>query len=104
MSGYEFTSQELLELSAVPLPANPDCVSRAIDSGIITTADVAKVFTPAEKLATGKDYIELAFQLGQLSHSVENFVRVVRNTRSELIRTPADLERLIGHAGSISSV
>jgi hypothetical protein len=28
MTGYEFTSQELLELSAVPIPANPEALAR----------------------------------------------------------------------------
>jgi hypothetical protein len=32
-TGYEFTSQELLELSAVPIPANADCLARAVQKG-----------------------------------------------------------------------
>ena len=42
MTGYEFTSQELLELSAVQAPANSDCVSRAITDGLIASTDAAK--------------------------------------------------------------
>jgi hypothetical protein len=104
--GYEFTSQELLELSAVPIPANPEAVARALDERIVSSDDAAKVFVApkSERLATAGDYVELAFHMGALSHSVENFLRVARATRSELIATPEDLERLVGRAGSISSV
>jgi uncharacterized protein len=42
--GFEFTSQELLELSAVPIPANTDAVARAIDAGILDDATVSKYF------------------------------------------------------------
>jgi hypothetical protein len=60
-------------------------------------------------LATAGDYVQLAFEMGQLNHSVENFVRVVRGSgRGDLdphrVQTTEDLERLIGLAGSISSV
>ena len=34
--GYEFIKQELLELSAVPVPANPNALARAVDEGLIT--------------------------------------------------------------------
>jgi Caudovirus prohead serine protease len=105
MTGYEFTSQELLELSAVPLPANPECVSRAIDSGIIGADDVAKIFVaPKEELADAKDYIRLAFKLGELSHSVERFKFAVREARG--IASPEDLSRVLGIQahGEIASV
>ena len=45
--GFEFTSMELLELSAVPIPANPQAIARAIDGGLITVADVGRVFVDA---------------------------------------------------------
>lgn len=105
-TGYQFNAMELLELSAVPIPANVEATARAIEKGIITTADAERVFTApkSEELATGKDYIELAFKLGQLSHSVEFFERVMRDAGLVEIRTAEDLEKLVGHAGSISSV
>jgi hypothetical protein len=34
MTGMALTSQELLELSAVPIPANPEAVARAIACGV----------------------------------------------------------------------
>lgn len=33
--GYEFNSQELYELSAVPIPANPEALARAVTSGAV---------------------------------------------------------------------
>jgi hypothetical protein len=94
--GYEFTSMELLELSAVPLPANPECVSRAIDSGIITTDDVAKVFTApqSEGLASAGDYIGIAYNLGKLAHAAERLEAVVRDAAPVL--TVGDLKRIMG--------
>ena len=44
--GYEFTSQELLELSAVRLPANPEALARMQSRGL-AAADLERVFTPA---------------------------------------------------------
>ncbi len=44
--GYEFTSQELLELSAVPIPANPEALARCVQKGF-AEADLARVFAPA---------------------------------------------------------
>jgi len=44
--GYEFTSQELLELSAVSLPANPEALARMQSRGF-AAADLERVFTPA---------------------------------------------------------
>jgi HK97 family phage prohead protease len=94
--GYAFTSQELLELSAVPIPANPDCVSRAIDAGIITTADATKVFAlKSSELASAGDLIGLAFNLGELSQSVKMYKKIVLGQReSDSILTLDDLERL----------
>jgi hypothetical protein len=42
--GYEFTSQELLELSAVPLPANSECLARAVTKGF-AEADLERAFS-----------------------------------------------------------
>lgn len=44
MTGYEFVGQELLELSCVPLPANPSAVARAVGEGVISQADAPKFF------------------------------------------------------------
>ena len=58
----EFTSQELLELSAVPIPANVDAVARALDTGVLTQADVERCFSaPALRSVAG---VELATKRG----------------------------------------
>jgi Caudovirus prohead serine protease len=103
--GYEFTSQELLELSAVPLPANPECVSRAIDSGIITKEDVERIFVrPKDEPATAGDYIGIAFSLGKLAHAAERLDAVVREAKQ--IASPEDLAHVLGIRahGEIGSV
>ena len=73
----EFTSQELLELSAVPIPANVDAVARALDTGVLTQADVERCFSaPALRsvagveLATKEDWASLLVSLEKLTASV----------------------------------
>jgi len=45
--GYEFTSQELLELSAVPIPANPEALAPAACKKVSPRRDLSRVFAPA---------------------------------------------------------
>ena len=45
--GYEFNGQELLELSAVPIPANPEALQRAVAAGI-EQRDLGRVFVRNE--------------------------------------------------------
>jgi uncharacterized protein len=45
VTGWEFTSQELLELSAVPVPANSDALARCVKKGF-AEADLQRVFVP----------------------------------------------------------
>lgn len=46
--GYEFVEQELMELSAVPVPANPDALARAVCKGVISS-DERREFVAAIK-------------------------------------------------------
>jgi len=62
-TGYEFTSQELLELSAVPIPANADCLARAVQKGF-GDADLARVFAPV--MTEAEVYKELA----EINHEI----------------------------------
>lgn len=48
--GYEFNGQELLELSAVPIPANPEALARCVQKGFSQT-DLARVFSGEESEA-----------------------------------------------------
>lgn len=54
-SGYEFTSAELLELSCVNVPANPDAVSRAIQKGVIASNDAARFFGSTTIISRASD-------------------------------------------------
>ena len=56
--GYEFTSQELLELSACPVGANPEALARAVQKGFSET-DLQRVFS-APPMTEVEVYRELA--------------------------------------------
>lgn len=60
-SGYEFNGQELLELSAVPIPANADCLARAVQKGF-AQKDLDEVFSEelARDLQTAKSDLAVA--------------------------------------------
>jgi HK97 family phage prohead protease len=44
MTGFEFRSQELMELSGVPIPANQEALARAVNEGIVSKAAAVKIF------------------------------------------------------------
>ncbi len=82
MTGYEFTSQELLELSAVPIPANADCLARAVQKGF-ATADLARVFSPAPSSeAVYKELIAIHEEISRVA--VAFAARVVREAYAAL--------------------
>jgi hypothetical protein len=89
-------------------PGESRGVARAIDTGIITTTDAGKVFTPQAELATGKDLGRLIFQLGKLAHSVEQYAALVRalGKRPEEVASTEDLAQVLGIRahGEIGSV
>ena len=41
-----YTKQELLEISIVPVPSNPDALRNAVDDGVITTKQFEAITTP----------------------------------------------------------
>ena len=43
-----YTKQELLEISLVPVPSNPDALRNAVDSGVITTKQLEMIIKPEE--------------------------------------------------------
>ncbi len=45
VEGIEYTSQELLELSAAPVPANPGALARALDGGVVSAPRLRSIFT-----------------------------------------------------------
>jgi len=45
----KYTKQELLEISIVPVPSNPDALRNAVDNGIITTKEFETITKPEEE-------------------------------------------------------
>jgi len=43
-----YTKQELLEISIVPVPSNPDALRNAVDEGVITTKELETITKPEE--------------------------------------------------------
>ena len=43
-----YTKQELLEISIVPVPSNPDALRNAVDDGVITTKELEVITKPEE--------------------------------------------------------
>jgi hypothetical protein len=105
--GYEFKSQELLELSAVAVPANTDALKRAVDQKIILAADAERIFTAPKASEAAVSPLRVAYALGRLSESAGHLVASLREynaARGSEIATVEDLERFIGHAGDVNSV
>jgi len=66
ITGYHIKKWELLEFSAVPIPANPNALGRAFDSGLITVPSLVKSLGLSKKAR----YKPLE-KLGELTVSVE---------------------------------
>ena len=100
MTGLEFVAQELLELSAVVLPANTDAVARAraLDSGIVRAADLDKIFgkvSDGDRPATAADWAKLSAALARLQQKANiAFGRDEPLPDPQVIRGVAELERL----------
>jgi len=65
--GEEFLSQELLELSAVAVPANPEALGRAIRKGVLTDAEARdfarRSFDPLTQFGKALDAEQIDFDL-----------------------------------------
>jgi len=96
MTGMEFTSQELLELSAVPIPANPEAVARAIASGVVTKDAAAQFFLArGGRLATKEDWDGLLPSLEKLEESVARLKGRIRGGEAAKIATAEEFERAL---------
>jgi len=90
--GYEFTSQELLETSGVPIPANPEAVARAVDAGAVTEAEVARCFLSEEvenkaaraALFASFDRLERSFARLELRLTAKAALEAVRALNAKL--------------------
>ena len=61
-SGYKVTQWELLELSAVPIPANREALTNAVAGGLVTHRSLAKSLgvAPSESRARADDALSVA--------------------------------------------
>lgn len=93
MSGYEFLSQELLELSAVPIPANADCVARAVQKGF-SESDLARVFFGEESASSEVEAYKAltATSLDLAEIAVDIATKVVQQALAKLKAQPNSVE------------
>jgi hypothetical protein len=86
--GYEFKSQELLELSAVPIPANPDACARAVAGGLVRANEIEKFFQIPRLAPERKTEKQLALEeIRDLFAQMEALVR--KNERAHAEREKA---------------
>lgn len=82
--GMEFTSQELLELSITPVPANPQALARAVQKGILTDKQARafesdpldslfhELFAPSQELDITKFLDEVAESCSPVMTALRN--------------------------------
>lgn len=85
VTGFEFTKQELLELSAVPIPANPEALARALSSGPVEL--VARAFSKS----ADADVVDLVKRIEKL----EKDTALLMKDRKSVIATAEDFERAL---------
>lgn len=91
--GWEFTDQELLELSAVPVPANPEALARGLDSGKLTK-DMIDVFFNVE--GEESKVKEEKGMKSQLKEVLDRLVKTNENVE-ELAAAAVRKEELVEH-------
>lgn len=79
--GTDYTGQELLELSAVPVPAHPDALRRATEAGLITVKQM-EILTPKKKTFS---QAEITDEIAYLKTMVEQ-VGLSNENKTELRR------------------
>ena len=94
VTGWEFTAMELLETSAVSVPANSQALARCVEKGF-DAADLSRVFTPAVTAAeVYRKAAETWHEVAAVSVSLAR--RVVRESLAALkaagVRTESDGE------------
>jgi hypothetical protein len=94
--GVEFLGQELLEISTVNLPANPSCVQRAVDQGLISATDAVKVFeSPEDQLHQLREEVhQLHGEFEGLRRQV-SLVHGMLSTKTYDVNSIEDLEKLL---------
>jgi hypothetical protein len=79
--GYEFTSQELLELSLVSIPANSECLTRARTKGFSET-DLLCVVSAKDEDATPDPLADLRKDLAKLKTELAGLVAEMKSWKT----------------------
>ena len=104
-TGWRFTKQELYELSAVPVPANPNAVIQAVQKGIITEKEAEPFLTAPEPEGEGDNgnhFAELREKLrtlqGELEQAKEELAQVkaqaAASLKFDLVLSEEQLEKI----------
>ena len=67
-----YTKQELLEISIVPVPSNPNALMNAVKEGVITTKQLKQLTEPEEK----NDYDEIVEDKITKPEETDDFIRI----------------------------
>jgi len=67
-----YTKQELLEISIVPVPSNPNALMNAVKEGVITTKQLKQITEPEEK----NDYDEIVEDKITKPEETDDFIRI----------------------------
>jgi len=80
-SPKRYKKQDLLELSAVPVPANPEALQNATKAGVITTKQMLMITKPEET----EDYIRIPVS-GEEGKHTEHRIRTIDISKDEGIK------------------
>jgi len=67
-----YTKQELLEISIVPVPSNPNALMNAVKEGVITTKQLKQIIEPEET----NDYDEIVEDKVTKPEETDDFIRI----------------------------
>lgn len=76
LTGFEYRAMELLEISAVPIPAQPDARVRACADGILSVQEAARIFNvpSAANVELERELAELRGEVASLRDELRGIV------------------------------
>ena len=92
--GTDYTGQELLELSAVPVPAHPDALRRAEEAGVLTVKQLTALLPKKKEYTQGEISDEIAYlktMIAAAGLSPENMAEMRRLTGGDMPDEHKDL-------------
>jgi hypothetical protein len=103
-TGYEFSAMELLELSACPLPANSECLARAVNKGGFSETDLQRIFSSdKEQESISETLADLRKELGELKQQLAGLAAELKSRetiKSEELCSVESLCSAIQEAGT----